>query len=86
MTQIKHETKDTSTTPCRICREWERDMNGTTATLQKERQTSKDLLGSLEDVVRICKAMRFTVGLGKGQIERIERAEALIAKAKGNAA
>lgn len=44
------------------------------------------LLESLQDVIRICKAMRYTVGLGKNQLERIERAEAVIKKAERGAA
>jgi hypothetical protein len=81
-TDIKHETTSTSTA-CTACREWERDMKGTVAALQKERQTSKELLESLESVIRICEAMRFSTGLGKGQLERIETARGVIAKAKG---
>ena len=86
MIDTKQETKDTSTTPCRICHEWERDMNGTLATLQRERQISKELLSSLQEVVRICEAMRYTAGLGRNQVERIEKAKATIAKATGRAA
>jgi len=29
------------------------------------------------DLTRICEAVRFTAGLGKGQMERVERAKAL---------
>jgi hypothetical protein len=47
---------------------------------------SPALLNSLEEVVRICEAMRYTVGLGKNQLERIERAKAVVAEAKGLAA
>jgi hypothetical protein len=86
MTDINHESKAKSITPCPVCREWERDMNGTVATLQRERHASKELLSSLQEVVRICTAMRYAVGLSKSQIERIERAEAALAKAKGLAA
>ena len=41
------------------------------------------LLTSLQEVVRICEALRYTAGLGKNQVERIERAKAAIAEATG---
>ena len=85
MKHTKHETKSTSTT-CTACREWERDMNGTVATLEKARQMNRRLADSLAEVVRICEAMRYTAGLGKNQLERIARAKAAIAEAKASAA
>lgn len=45
-----------------------------------------ELLVSLKSVTRICEAMRYTAGLGKTQMERIEKAKAVIAKAEGRAA
>jgi hypothetical protein len=45
-----------------------------------------ELLNSLQEVVRICEEMRYIVGLGKNQLERIERAKSVIAEAKGLAA
>ena len=60
-------------------------MNGTMNELQRERKTNADLLASLQDVVRICEAMRYTAGLGKNQVERIEKAKALIAGRNGRA-
>lgn len=36
-------------------------------------------LDSLRDMVRIVEAMRFTTGLGKNQVERLERAKAILA-------
>ena len=44
-----------------------------------------DLLEALQDITRICEAVRFPVGLGKGQLARIEKARAVIAKATGAA-
>lgn len=45
-----------------------------------------ELLASLQEVIRICEAMRYTAGLGRNQLERIERAKALIAGQKERAA
>ena len=42
-----------------------------------------ELLESLRAVTNICKAVRYTVGLGKNQLERIANAEALTAKLSG---
>lgn len=42
-----------------------------------------DLLAALKDAARILEAVRFSAGLGKTQIERMERAKATIAKAEG---
>lgn len=85
MTDTKHETTITSTN-CTACREYERGMKGTLAVLEHERQASKKLLDSLQEVVRICEAVRYTTGLGKNQLERVERAKAAIAEATGRAA
>lgn len=41
-----------------------------------------ELLEALEDVTRILEAMRYTAGLGKNQLQRLEQARAAIAKAK----
>jgi len=38
---------------------------------------------SLREMVRIVEAMRMSTGLGKNQIERLERAKALLANASG---
>lgn len=65
-----------------VIREWERDMKGTLATLERERKIKGELAESLTDVTRILKAMRYTVGLGVNQIDRIQKAETLIARAK----
>ena len=35
---------------------------------------------SLADIIRIVEAMRYTAGLGKGQLERFEKAKALLAR------
>lgn len=40
-----------------------------------------DLLAALRDILRILEAVRFTAGLGKKQMERIEKARAVLAKA-----
>ena len=84
MTDTKHNHPETST--CTACREWKRDMDGTVATLERERAISKQLLESLSDVIRICDAIRYTAGLGRNQLERIQKARAAIAKATGRAA
>jgi uncharacterized membrane protein YjjP (DUF1212 family) len=57
-------------------------MNGTFATLQKTRQTNLQLTHSLSEVVRICEALRYSAGLGKNQLERIDRAKKILAEAK----
>lgn len=44
--------------------------------------TPDDMLRSLKDIVRICEAIRYTVGLGKGQLDRIDRAKAIIKRAE----
>jgi hypothetical protein len=84
MNDTKHKTNNTSTN-CTACREWDRDMKGTLAVLQRERQATKKLLDSLQEVVRICEALRNTAGLGKTQLERIERAKTAITEATGRA-
>ena len=38
------------------------------------------LRARLGDVIRICEAVRYTAGLGKGQVERLERAKAIYAE------
>ncbi len=81
MTNTKHETNSPST-GCPVCREWQRDMDGTLATFNKVKQLNQQLAGSLVDVVRICEALRFTAGLGKNQMERIDRAKATLAEMK----
>lgn len=45
--------------------------------------STQELLGALKDVTRIVEAMRFSAGLGRNQVERLDRAKALIAKAEG---
>lgn len=42
-----------------------------------------ELEKTLGDVLRIAKAVRYTAGLGKQQMERIDRAEAVLNAAKG---
>lgn len=42
-----------------------------------------EMLDSLKDCVRMLEAVRYTAGLGKHQMERVERAKAAIAKAEG---
>ena len=44
---------------------------------------SIDLLETLKDVTRMLEAVRLTVGLGRGQIDRLEKAQAVIAKSEG---
>lgn len=44
---------------------------------------SPRLLKSLKGIVRICEAMRYTIALGKNQLERIESAKALIVELEG---
>lgn len=82
MTNLKHETTTTSTT-CTACREWERDMKGTVNTLEQARALNRRLAESLSDVVRICEALRYTAGLGKNQLERIEHAKTALVEVKG---
>jgi hypothetical protein len=84
MTTIKHESKDTSTTPCHICREWERDMNGTLATLARERAASRKLLAVLQQVIAWAEpeSGNFTAE----EIEWLTEAKAAVAEAKGLAA
>ena len=41
-------------------------------------ETNARLLVRLQDVTRICDAVRYTAGLGKHQQERVESAKALI--------
>lgn len=43
------------------------------------------LCAAVLDLARICEAVRFTTGLGKGQMERIERAKALANGASSSA-
>jgi hypothetical protein len=42
---------------------------------------SPDLAEALHGVVRICEALRYTAGLGKNQLKRIDAAHAALAKA-----
>lgn len=42
-----------------------------------------DLLEAVAGLIRLSEAIRHSVGLGKNQLERIERAKAAIAKAEG---
>lgn len=52
-------------------------------TLDRIEQLSCDrtkLLLRLKDLTRICDAVRYTAGLGKGQLERIEAAKKLISE------
>ena len=46
----------------------------------------ESLLTSLQEAIRICEAMRYTAGLGKNQLERIERAKATINEVTGRVA
>jgi len=48
--------------------------------MDKNENNAADLLTSLKDVTRILDVVRYTAGLGKGQLERLERAKAVIAK------
>jgi hypothetical protein len=53
-------------------------------TLEQERASlALKILDSLKSLVTICEAVRFSVGLGKNQLERIERAKKLIREAEG---
>lgn len=42
-----------------------------------------DMLKALKDVTRILEAVRYTAGIGNKQIERIEKARAVLDKATG---
>lgn len=53
----------------------------TTASPTERTTTEAELLAALKDVVRILEAMRFTVGLGKSQIIRLDAARAILGKA-----
>lgn len=41
-----------------------------------------DLLDPLKDLIRIAEAVRYTAGLGKGQLERVEKAKVAAAEAE----
>lgn len=45
--------------------------------------TAAELLEELKSALRMLVAVRYTAGLGKAQWERVERAQALVAKAEG---
>lgn len=40
-----------------------------------------DAIGSIQELARICEAVRYTAGLGKSQWDRVEKARAVAAKA-----
>lgn len=42
-----------------------------------------ELLVAAKDMARMLEAVRFSAGLGKGQIDRLTKAKALIAKVDG---
>lgn len=46
--------------------------------------TEYDLLAALKDMIRIVEAVRYSAGLGKGQIERVQRAKKVVDQFEGN--
>src|SRR5438876_1195535 len=47
-----HHESDPPSTPCPACREWERDMNGTLATLAAKREKCRGLLEAADIALR----------------------------------
>lgn len=41
-----------------------------------------EAVSAITDLARLCEAVRYTSGLGKGQWERVEKARAIAAKAQ----
>lgn len=78
MTDTKHETTSTSIA-CTVCREWERDMNGTLAALRREREITQCLLAALT-------AVRDADYLEGAYQPTIDMVDAAIEEAKGVAA
>ena len=44
-----------------------------------------EMVEALKDLARLCEAVRYSVGLGKSQLDRIEKAKSIIAKVESAA-
>jgi len=53
------------------------------AKMERPAETS-EVLGSLKDLIRITEAVRYSAGLGKTQMERVERAKEVAARAEAS--
>lgn len=68
---------------CEACRaEWRR-YGRKPGGPAEQKEALVSLLATAKDVTRILEAIRLTAGLGRGQIERLEKAKAVIAKTEG---
>lgn len=74
---------DTGHRACEACRaEW-RHYACKPGGPAEQKDALISLLASAKDITRILEAVRLTAGLGRGQIERLEKAKAVIAKTEG---
>lgn len=74
---------DTGHRACETCRaEW-RMRGRKPGGPAEQREVLSELLIAAKDMARILDAVRMSAGLGKGQVERITKAKAIMLKAEG---
>ncbi|EKF17098.1 hypothetical protein [Nitratireductor pacificus] len=68
---------------CEACRtEW-REAKRKPGGPAEQRQRLEELVAAANDVTRMLEAVRYTCGLGQGQIDRLQNAKSAIIRAEG---
>src|SRR5690606_10640570 len=73
---------DTRYRACEACRaEW-RAAKRKPGGIAEQREMLSELVAAARDVTRMLEAVRYSSGLGQGQIDRLKKAQAIVARAE----